>query len=213
MCHVVLLGDSVFDNGVYVPGGPAVIEQLVWRLPEGWTASLLAVDGDVTRDVAGQLAGLPAAATHLVVSVGGNDALGYSGILNQPVSSSDRVFAQIAAIQQKFHTDYSRMLAAVLACGKPTMVCTIYDQVPFADQQIARAVRAALPVFNDVILRLAVRHRLPVIDLREICTEAADFSTLSPIEPSKAGGAKIAAVLARAVTTYDFQAGTVVYGA
>jgi hypothetical protein len=24
----VLLGDSIFDNGRYVPGGPAVIEQL-----------------------------------------------------------------------------------------------------------------------------------------------------------------------------------------
>jgi hypothetical protein len=28
MKHVVLLGDSIFDNTVYVPGKPAVIEQL-----------------------------------------------------------------------------------------------------------------------------------------------------------------------------------------
>jgi hypothetical protein len=26
--HVVLLGDSIFDNGRYVPGGPAVIDHL-----------------------------------------------------------------------------------------------------------------------------------------------------------------------------------------
>ena len=38
MGHVVLLGDSIFDNGRYVPGEPAVIDQLRSALPKGWTA-------------------------------------------------------------------------------------------------------------------------------------------------------------------------------
>ncbi|NIP85089.1 MAG: SGNH/GDSL hydrolase family protein [Planctomycetales bacterium] len=213
MKDVVLLGDSIFDNGVYVPGGPAVITQLVQQLPAGWTASLLAVDGDVTRDVVRQLEQLPAAATHLVVSVGGNDALGQSGIFQQPVSSAAEVFAAMADIQHDFHHDYTRMLSAVLQQGKPTMVCTVYDQVPFADPQLGRLARAALPLFNDVILQVAIRNRLPVLDLRQICVQPGDFSVMSPIEPSEAGGAKIAAALARAVTTHDFHAATVVYGA
>jgi lysophospholipase L1-like esterase len=213
MNQVVLLGDSIFDNAVYVPGGPAVIEQLGRRLPEGWTASLLAVDGDVTSDVARQLDRLPADATHLVVSVGGNDALGYSSILQQPASSSVEVFAAIAEIQEKFQTDYRRMLDAVLDHDKPTVLCTVYDQVPFEDQQLRRLARAALPVFNDIILRAAIGHRLPVIDLREICSEPSDYSDLSPIEPSVAGGDKIATALARTVTAHDFQLATIVYGA
>lgn len=28
MAHIILLGDSIFDNGVYVPGGPDVVKQL-----------------------------------------------------------------------------------------------------------------------------------------------------------------------------------------
>ena len=36
MGHVILLGDSIFDNARYVPGGPSVIEQLRRALPDGW---------------------------------------------------------------------------------------------------------------------------------------------------------------------------------
>ncbi|MDH3716050.1 MAG: SGNH/GDSL hydrolase family protein, partial [Gammaproteobacteria bacterium] len=51
-------------------------------------------------------------------------------------------------------------------------------------------------LFNEVILREALRLKIPIIDLRLICTERGDFSELSPIEPSKQGGEKIAAVIA-----------------
>ena len=87
MGHVVLLGDSIFDNARYVPDRPPVIEQLRQALPRGWRATLLAVDGDVTEDVTTQLRDLPADATHLVVSAGGNDALGESDVLRQPAAT------------------------------------------------------------------------------------------------------------------------------
>src|SRR5580704_3369076 len=70
MGHVILLGDSIFDNERYVPDRPPVIEQVRRALPAGWQATLLAVDGHMTEDVANQLKRLPADATHLVVSVG-----------------------------------------------------------------------------------------------------------------------------------------------
>ncbi|HEY1387763.1 MAG TPA: GDSL-type esterase/lipase family protein, partial [Ktedonobacterales bacterium] len=77
MPHVVLLGDSIFDNQSYVQRGePDVIRQLRAHLPADWEATLLAVDGNVTADIRRQLAHLPTDATHLVISVGGNDALG-----------------------------------------------------------------------------------------------------------------------------------------
>ena len=43
MKHVVLLGDSVFDNKAYVGDGPDVIMQVSEALPSGWTATLAAL--------------------------------------------------------------------------------------------------------------------------------------------------------------------------
>src|ERR1043166_7262394 len=127
MSHVVLLGDSIFDNASYVPNGPPVIEQLRKMLPVGWQATLLAVDGDVTTDVQAQLARLPADATHLFVSVGGNDALRQSGIVREPARSVTEVLARFADIQAGFRHDYQQTLQRVLSYGKPTVVCTVYD--------------------------------------------------------------------------------------
>ena len=78
MEHIVLLGDSIFDNGVYVPGELAVIEQLRSEMPDAWEATLLAVDGDVTSDIRSQLKNLPTNASDCVISSGGNDALGHA---------------------------------------------------------------------------------------------------------------------------------------
>src|SRR5262245_56431029 len=67
MSHVVLLGDSVFDNAAYVPDRPPVIEQVRRGLPLGWKATLVAVDGHTIKDIATQLPRVPVDATHLVV--------------------------------------------------------------------------------------------------------------------------------------------------
>jgi len=60
-----------------------------------------------------------------------------------------------------------------------------------------RLALTALPLFNDAILQVSFAERLPVIDLRLVCNEEDDF--VNEIEPSNAGGAKIAAAVARAV--------------
>src|SRR3954452_12541822 len=69
MTHVVLLGDSIFDNGAYIGGAPDVVRQLRAHLNPDGQATLCAVDGHVTTSVPGQLRNVPAGATHLVVSV------------------------------------------------------------------------------------------------------------------------------------------------
>lgn len=74
MPHVVLLGDSIFDNGQYTGGGLDVASQLRKLLP-GWGVSLLAVDGSTTFNIPDQMRRLPKESTHLVLSVGGNNAL------------------------------------------------------------------------------------------------------------------------------------------
>lgn len=185
----MLLGDSIFDNASYVPGGPSVIEHLRRILPAGWTATLAAVDGATISSVERQLERLPADATHLVLSVGGNDALGYSGfILSEPADSYASALAGVAAIREKFSTDFRQMLDNVRSFRLPLAVCTIYDSVP----GLRPAELAGLAVFNDVITKQALAAGSTLIDLRLICNETSDYSSISPIEPSASGGGKLA---------------------
>ena len=191
--NVVLLGDSIFDNGAYVGGAPDVVRQLREALPAGWKATLLAVDGAVTDGVQRQLQRLPGDASLLVVSAGGNDALGEAHLLEQPASSVADGVLRLAEAQQRFAGRYAAMIEAVLSTGLPVAVCTIYD-ANFPPPQ-GTVVKAALCLFNDVITRLAFERGLPLIDLRLICSEPEDYA--NPIEPSEAGGRKIAAAIAR----------------
>jgi hypothetical protein len=200
MGHVVLLGDSIFDNARYVPDRPPVIEQLRPALPQGWRATLLAVDGHITDDVPRQLAQLPADATHLFVSTGGNDALGQIGLLHQPASSVEEALGLVYEVCSRFRDSYRAMLQALQAAGTPAAVCTIYDAIP----GLGPAERTALGGFNEVILLEAFRARLPVIDLRLVCDQASDYSHISPIEPSVLGGAKIARAIAEVIVNHDF---------
>jgi lysophospholipase L1-like esterase len=188
MIHVVLLGDSILDNGAYVGTGPAVIDQLAAGLPAGSRATLGAIDGSVTRDVARQLRTLPSDATHLVVSVGGNDALGQSAVLEAPARSVAEAVARLATIRDEFASAYRHMLDAVAERGLPTAICTIYDP-RFPDPERQRLAVTGLSLFNDIITREAFARSLALVDLRLICNDDEDYA--NPIEPSSAGGAKI----------------------
>ncbi|MBD2099730.1 SGNH/GDSL hydrolase family protein [Leptolyngbya sp. FACHB-261] len=204
MAHIILLGDSIFDNSSYVSGGPAVIEQVQSCLPDAHQATLLAVDGNVTQDVHQQLKRVPANASHLFISVGGNDALRYAYSLHGAASTSVEVFERLAAMKTEFQRNYQQMLKAVLALRKSTTVCTIYDQCPLLDPVMRLLQFTALSMFNDCITREAIQAALPVIDLRIICNEASDYAAVSPIEPSVSGGQKIAQAIATIVTEHDF---------
>lgn len=196
MPHVVLLGDSIFDNAAYVAGGPDVVTQLAELLPTGWHATLRAVDGAVIADVARQVPRIPPDATHLVLSVGGNDALGHGDLLERRATSSPQVLGWLADAVEAFEERYRRALAELLALGMPLAICTIYNGNLGAPVQ--RLATTALAAFNDAILRCAAEHRLTAIELRLVCTEPAHYA--NPIEPSVRGGLKIARAIVRAVT-------------
>ncbi len=192
MGHLVLLGDSVFDNAAYVGGGPDVVAQLRDRLPAGWRATLRAVDGSVIGGVERQLDRLPADASHLVVSTGGNDALGYASVLEAGARSVAEAVDRLATIRERFGRDYEAMLDRVLERGLPTAVCTIYDtRIP---EPRRRLVVTALCLLNDRITRAAFARGLPLVDLRLVCDRDEDYA--NPIEPSVRGGEKIAAAIA-----------------
>jgi hypothetical protein len=175
MPHVILLGDSIFDNGRYTRGGPDVVSQVRELLGAGWEATLLAVDG----------------------SVGGNNALMHLGILDAPTATVASSLETLAEVAAAFVTRYR---AAVDACSKtrlPLTVCTIYDGC-FEDAAFQRIASTTLALFNDAIIRVAVERALPVIDLRFVCARPEDYA--NPIEPSSIGGEKIARAIVGVMT-------------
>jgi hypothetical protein len=130
------------------------------------------------------------------MSAGGNDALGASGVLGEDATSVADAVGRLADIVERFAEDYHRILDAVLALNLPTAVCTIYDaNYP---EPARRIVVTALGLFNDVITRAAFARGLPLIDLRLICNEPADYA--NPIEPSVQGGAKIVSAITRLIS-------------
>jgi hypothetical protein len=138
---------------------------------------------------------VPADASHLVISIGGNDALQNSDLLSLRVTSSAQALEQFAARLTVFERAYRSALMKALSLGLPTGVCTVYNGA--LEPARATAARVGLALFNDAILRTAVDLRVDAVELRSICTEPADYA--NPIEPSNQGGLKIARAVAHLV--------------
>jgi hypothetical protein len=193
--HIVLLGDSIFDNAAYTRGAPDVLTHLRSLLPDGWRATLCAVDGATSRGLASQLKSVPSGASHLVISIGGNDALQNSDLLSMRVTSSAQTLEAFAARLTAFERAYRSAIREAMALRRPTVVCTVYNGA--LEVERATIARVGLAMFNDVILRTAIDFGLDALELRAICAEPADYA--NPIEPSGQGGLKIARAIARAV--------------
>jgi hypothetical protein len=187
--NIVLLGDSIFDNASYVKPGAAVIDHLNAMLPKQWSAVLLAVDGATATRVASQVRSIPSDATNLFLSVGGNDALSNTEILDVPVNSSADTWRLLAKIVSEFEFGYREAVTVCLRKNLPLTVCTIYNgNFPDADFQLRASV--ALQTFNDSIARIAREKGCNLLELRSVCTKAAHYA--NPIEPSEVGGKEIA---------------------
>ena len=223
--HIVLAGDSIFDNQSYVPGEPDVAQQLRYQLDDDIKVTLLAIDGDVTTGVDDQLRGLPEDTTHLFISVGGNDALGQLLELTEPVSNVGEGFLKFSDIQSSFQEKYSSMLKNALSYNIPTTVCTIYKPcfthsdssrvMSFSDyginnETLQKISVTALTTFNDVIIEEAVNAGVPVMDLRVLYDNVDDYA--NPIEPSTVGGKKMVSVIEKIIRKHPFNVNnTVMY--
>lgn len=201
MFHICLLGDSTFDNKAYVGNEPDIITQLGRLIPPNWKATNMAKDGSVIESISRQLLEIPEDTTHLIISVGGNDAILNADVLQLKIKASDDVFNNLANRATSFEYYYTEMLQNVLKLNLPTTVCTIYfPNSP--DDYIQKISTAALATFNDVIIRQAFLNRLPLIDLRLVCNEKRDYA--NEIEPSSKGGEKIVKTILRVVEEFDF---------
>ena len=197
--HIVLLGDSIFDNLAYTAGEPDVVTHLRKQLPSPWQATLRALDGATTNQLKAQCSHFPSDASHAIVSIGGNDAIMNSDLLATPVASTSDALLLFGERVSLFESQYRAALGRVQALGLPIIVCTIYNGSFPPDQ--AKLTRVALMTFNDVILRVAFENHFTIIDLRSVCDDATDYA--NPIEPSGTGGRKIASAIVRAVGLAD----------
>ncbi len=188
--HLILLGDSVFDNGSYVLPGQANVNTHLKNKVDymEWWVDLRASDGDVVADITKQINKKPIPKySTFVLSVGGNDALGHIGILDEQIHDGSMASAllRFREIRESFRKQYVSALDLILSHKKPLIVCTIYNpKFPDADMQVLA--ETVLSFFNDVITEEALWRKLPIIDLRDICSDPKAFA--NPIEPSEIGG-------------------------
>ena len=218
MKHIVLLGDSIFDNSSYVNLGELdVPNQLRSLVGHNCKVTNLAVDGHLIRHVKNQLNNLPSDVTHLFVSVGGNDGLGHLSIFHTHVNTIGESLQQMYRIGDNFKKRYSEMVDLVLSYNLPTTFCSIYyprfdarslDRVQdymsvlSNGREIQEMAMAAEAVFNDIITYEVFKRKLPLIDLRVLCDDDQDFA--NPIEPSCIGGMKIAKTINTIANVHNF---------
>ncbi len=199
--HIVLIGDSIFDNAEYVDQGDSVIEQLQMNISKDCKATLIAIDGDITSDVYAQLALLPVDTTHAFLSIGGNDALRIVNVLLLPTSTVGEAMEIFTEIRLEFQNRYRELISQIKQKVDQLIICTIHDNVPGIE---SRAL-TALALFNEIILKEAISKGASIIDLRLLCHEKEDYSPISPIEPSKQGSRKIVEQIVKITNEHDFR--------
>ena len=196
--HIVLLGDSIFDNAPYTAGGPAVIDHVKANLHPGEEATLLAVDGHKVRDVAFQLDRIPEGATHFFLSIGGNDALGQMDLLNKRARTVGEGLALIGRAVDDFAEIYRSLLDRLIPDLGWLQICTVYNG-DFGPE--APVVSSAIRPFNDAIQRAANEHGVEVVELRDLLNEPVHYA--NPIEPSVEGGRILAEEVLRRARSWN----------
>lgn len=96
-------------------------------------------------------------AMHLVLCVGGNDALSMAGgIFSLQTIGIRSSLQRIAALLAEFTSEYRRLSRDLRELRLPLATCTVYDSVPGLDSSEI----AVLCFFNDTITRTAFEFRM-----------------------------------------------------
>lgn len=191
---IALVGDSIFDNQRYVGKNQAVIDHLNNKMPKTWSAKLYAQDGAMCQHIPQQVDKV-SGCSHLILSIGGNDALSYSSIVNKTVDTISEALFHLSYIRDKFEKSYKSSLCIAKTACNNVFICTIYDSVP----NLSKDLKTALALFNERILFIASEFDLPIIDLRVICKDSKCYSDVSVIEPSNYGGELISSAIINAI--------------
>jgi lysophospholipase L1-like esterase len=192
--RIVLLGDSIIDNGAYVGSGePDVAKQTQALLPRH-TVVKRAIDGAVCADVLCSQLGDLTPEDHVILSAGGNDALQHIDLLETSTGSTPKeVLARLGKIRDDFCRTYASLLDRLAIARARVLVLTVYNPCMGSDGKditYQKAAEGAVSIFNDVIQQEAHRRSFDILELRTLFTDRADYA--NPIEPSAIGGAKLA---------------------
>jgi hypothetical protein len=154
-------------------------------------------------------------ASHIIVSIGGNDLLHNISFLQRTSElskimgkdarigkwgvkelnpSRNRVFEETYfEIIQPFTKQYETIVANLSNHRAKLLLCTVYegdlvDSDEFSD--VNNSSKTMVSLFNDIVYRTANKYSADVLELREIFVRPEDYA--NPIEPSHIGGGKLA---------------------
>jgi hypothetical protein len=190
--HAVLLGDALqnIDLGL----GDAE-RALVPQPRNPWKLTVLRAEDVLQKR---HVRAFPEDATHIAISIAGGWAIESSGLLRGQAQSIHEALDTLAAAADEFDGAFAGLVAAALETGLPTVVCTLVPS-RFSEPSQQRVAGTALAIFNDRVVRRAFGARLPIVDLRMVCDEEADYASESLL--SHTGVRKVANVLRSAL--YD----------
>ena len=218
--NILLLGDSIIDNRSYVLKDEldvtAHLKKLYLDQPDV-SITNNAVDGDTMYDLEYNhldTSGIEEA-SHIIVSIGGNDLLHNISFLQRTSElskimgkdarigkwgvkelnpSRNRVFEETYfEIIKPFTKQYETIVANLSNHRAKLLLCTVYegdlvDSDEFSD--VNNSSKTMVSLFNDIVYRTANKYSADVLELREIFVRPEDYA--NPIEPSHIGGGKLA---------------------
>ena len=222
---ILLLGDSIIDNKSYVLDGEldvtAHLKKLYSDQPDVFIINN-AVDGDTMYNIEYNHLDTPEVeeASHIIVSIGGNDLLHNISFLQTTSElskdmgkdarigkwgrrelnpSRNKVFEETSfEIIKPFTKQYETIVANLSNHRAKLLLCTVYegdlvDSDEFSD--VNNSSKTMVSLFNDIVYRTANKYSADVLELREIFVRSEDYA--NPIEPSHIGGGKLAKAMQR----------------
>lgn len=176
--HIVLLGDSIFQNKKYVPKSKSVEYLLKEKL--SIPSLVLAQDNAIIYDIHNQYNTMPtdlnAKSTNLYISIGGNDLL---NLYEHNNTKDSNLFNMVWELYKK----------TILMIIDNTQCNVILTDIYFITDPNYSKYIPMIEKWNSNLYQFANQHKLKVFKISKILTQPKDFT--NSIEPSVIGGKKM----------------------
>jgi hypothetical protein len=176
--HIVLLGDSIFQNKKYVPKSKSVEYLLKEKL--SIPSLVLAQDNAIIYDIPNQYNSMPidlnAKSTNLYISIGGNDLL---NLYEHNNTKNTNLFNIVWELYKK----------TILMLIDSTQCNIILTDIYFITDPNYKRYIPIIKKWNSNLYQFANQHKLKVFKISKILTQPKDFT--NSIEPSVIGGNKM----------------------
>lgn len=173
---LILLGDSMLDNELYVGEGNSVFDKIRRTIKNTFN---FAEDNATIKDCYAQIERIPKTfnreSSYIILSVGGND------IINNPnvVKSPEKL--------EKIETDYIQLVEAIKSKFPRANLLVVNIYKPFASYY--KMFYEVIDNWNKFLIKSKI-YEYEVLDIESLITEKTDL--VNDIEPSETGGQKLA---------------------